>query len=133
MSASHFETVRDYLDQLGVIIEKTNEAEELFVISDEHRGVTNMIVDCEDGVLVIEQMIFKVAKDDPPMYRRLLQINRDLVHGAFVLDEDGKWVIYRDTLQLANLDLNELEASINSLGLALAMHADELIAFSKAA
>ncbi len=133
MADSHFETVSNYLNELGVEISKTDEQEELFVISDEDRGVTNMIVDCEGAILLIEQMIFEVKSDDLAMYKRLLQINRDMVHGAFVLDEDGKRVIYRDTLQLANLDLNELEASINALGLALAIHADELIDFSKAA
>jgi hypothetical protein len=60
-------------------------------------------------------------------------MNRELVHGAFVLDENGKIVLFRDTLQLANLDLNELEASINALGLGLAMYADELIGFAKPA
>ena len=64
-------------------------------------------------------------------FKRLLQINRTVVHGAFVLDENGKNVIFRDTLQLENLDKNELEGSINSLSLALAEYANELISFSK--
>jgi hypothetical protein len=65
------------------------------------------------------------------MYRRLLQMNRSLVHGAFALDEDSQMVIYRDTLQLANLDLNEVEGTLEALSLALAEFADELIAFSR--
>jgi hypothetical protein len=40
--------------------------------------------------------------------------------------------LFRDTLQLANLDFNELDASINALSLGLASFADELIALSKA-
>jgi len=66
-----------------------------------------------------------------PFYKRLLQMNRTLVHGAFVLDEAGESVLFRDTLQLENLDLNELEGSINALSLALAENANELIAFNK--
>ena len=38
---------------------------------------------------------------------------------------------FRDTLQLQNLDLNELDATINALALALATYADELIEFAK--
>jgi hypothetical protein len=60
-------------------------------------------------------------------------MNRELVHGAFVLDEGGELVIFRDSLQLENLDLNEIEASINALGLGLASFADELIDFAKSA
>jgi hypothetical protein len=65
------------------------------------------------------------------LFKRLLQMNRTLVHGAFVLDEEGKKVIFRDTLQLENLDKNELESSINALSIALAEYAGELIEFSK--
>ena len=57
--------------------------------------------------------------------------NRDIIHGAFVLDESGKKLIFRDTLQIANLDLNELEGTLNSLSLLLSEYSDELINFSK--
>jgi hypothetical protein len=58
-------------------------------------------------------------------------MKRTLVHGAFVLDEEGIKVIFRDTLQLENLDKNELEGSITALSIALAEYAGELIEFSK--
>ena len=47
------------------------------------------------------------------------------------MDEEGKKVIFRDTLQLENLDKNELEGSINALSIALAEYAGELIEFNK--
>jgi hypothetical protein len=56
--------------------------------------------------------------------------NQDIIHGAFVIDESGEKILFRDTLQLENLDLNELEASINSLSLLLSEYSDELIKFS---
>jgi hypothetical protein len=62
---------------------------------------------------------------------RLLQMNRYMVHGAFVIDEDKKKVIWRDTLQLENLDLNELQGSINALSLAINENAGELLDMSK--
>jgi hypothetical protein len=40
-------------------------------------------------------------------------------------------VIFRDTLQLQNLAPNELEGSINSLGLMMAEYAEEFIRFAK--
>ena len=67
---------------------------------------------------------------DEKVLKRLLQLNRTLVHGAFAVDDGGEKVIFRDTLQLENLDLNELEASINALSLALAENSAELLSFA---
>jgi hypothetical protein len=50
-------------------------------------------------------------------FLRLLQKNRDIVHGAFVLDGTGRRVIFRDTLPTDNMAQNEVMASINSLGI----------------
>merc|ERR1712000_599752 len=120
-----------YLEELGFSISSENTKEELVVIDDEEKGINNLIIDCEQPILVIEQIIMEVPGKVNDFFKRLLQINRTVVHGAFVLDENGKNVIFRDTLQLENLDKNELEGSINSLSLALAEYANELISFSK--
>ena len=125
------EKVKNYLFELGFSVSSENSNEELVVIDDEEKAIKNLIIDCEDPILVIEQIIMEVSGKADDFFKRLLQINRTLVHGAFVLDEEGKNVIFRDTLQLENLDKNELEGSINSLSLALAENADELISFSK--
>jgi hypothetical protein len=39
-------------------------------------------------------------------------------------------VLFRDTLELEHLDLNEVKGTIKALGLALAEYAAELITFS---
>ncbi len=125
-----FELVKSYLLDLDLTITKEDEPEELVVVEDEEAGIKNLIVDCEDPILIIEQLIMEVPEVPGDLYRRLLQMNRTLVHGAFVLDEDGKLIIFRDTLQLANLDLNELEGSIGALSLALAENGDELLNYA---
>ncbi len=129
--SGNFDKVKTYLVDLGFSISSENESEELVVINDEEKGINNLIIDCEEPILVIEQMIMTVPTACDSFFKRLLQLNRTLVHGAFVLDEDGKNILFRDTLQLENLDRNELEGSINALSLALAENASELIAFSK--
>ncbi len=123
--------VKDYLGELELSISSEDEAEELVVIDDEEKGIKNLIIDCEDPVLVLEQVIMDVPQKTDEFFKRLLQMNRTLVHGAFVLDDEGKKVIFRDTLQLENLDKNELEGSINALSIALAEYAGDLIEFSK--
>jgi hypothetical protein len=101
------------------------------VIDDEENGVKNMIIDCEEPILVIEQVIMKTPDNPRDLYKRLLQMNRELVHGAFVLDENAEVILFRDTLQLDNLDLNELEASIQALSLALSEHGSELLDYTR--
>lgn len=131
MPADYFETVKTFLLDLGYAITEENPAQELVVVQDGENGITNLIVDCEDPILILEQMILPVPNNPGQMFRRLLQMNRTLVHGAFVLNEAGTLVLFRDTLRLENLDLNELEGSIEALSLALAENAEELLAFSK--
>nr|WP_319400114.1 YbjN domain-containing protein [uncultured Carboxylicivirga sp.] len=130
--SEHFNKVKDYLLDLEYRIVSEDAAEELFVVEKEEDGISNVIVDCEDSILIIEGLLFELAKGSEDIYKSLLVMNRQIVHGAFVLDEEGKKVIFRDTLQLENLDLNELEGSLNSLKLLLSEYSDQLIEFSKA-
>lgn len=123
--------VKDYLMEMGVTIMEEDPKEQLFVVDKEEDGIKHMIVDCEDEILVVEQVIMPLPNGDAACYKRLLEMNRELLHGAFCLTEAGT-LVYRDTLQLSSLDMNELEGSIRSLSLALAEFSAELLAFAKA-
>lgn len=131
MPSEYFETVKTFLLDLGYAITDEDDAQELVVVKDEENGINNLIIDCEDPILILEQMIVPVPSKPEKMFQRLLQMNRTLVHGAFVLDEECTVVLFRDTLRIENLDLNELEGSIEALSLALAENANELLDFSK--
>jgi hypothetical protein len=126
-----FATVKQFLLDLQLSIVKEDAAECIVVVEDEERGLKNLVIDCEDPIVIFEQVILLVPTNPGDLFRRLLQMNRELVHGAFVLNEEGTMVLFRDTLQLSNLDLNEVEGTIEALSLALAEHAAELIAFSR--
>ncbi len=125
-----FATVKEYILDLGLAIAEEIPEEEIIIVNDEERGVQNLVVDCEDTVLVVEQLILKIAAGAADTYQRILQMNRDLVFGAFVLNEEGDSLLYRNTLAMENLDLNELESTINSLSLGLAEHGEELLGFA---
>ena len=127
----YFDTVKQYLLDLQLSIVSEDPANSLVVVEDEDRGLKNLVVDCEESLLVFEQIIMPVPSNPGEMFRRLLQMNRCIVQGAFALDEEGKRVLYRNTLQLANLDPNEVEGTIEALSLALAEFASELIGFNK--
>ena len=126
---TNFEKVKNIILDMGFAISHEDLKEELVVIDDDERGIKNLVIDCEDPILILEQVIIPMPKDSSDFCKRILQINRTLVHGAFVLDEEGTTLLFRDTLQLENLDRNELEGSIDALSLALAEYASELVSF----
>jgi len=126
---SDFEKVKDFILDMGFAISHEEPQEELVVIDDDERGIKNLVIDCESPILILEQVIIPMPQDSSDFCKRILQINRTLVHGAFVLDEEGTTLLFRDTLQLENLDRNELEGSIDALSLALAEYASELVSF----
>lgn len=131
-SMQHMLMVKEYLIEMGMTIVEEDAGEQLFIVDKEDDGIKHMIVDCEDEILVVEQAIMPMANADAASYKRLLEINRELLHGAFCLNTEDGMLIYRDTLQLSSLDINELEASVRALSLALAEFSSELLAFAKA-
>ena len=123
--------VKGYLLDINLNIVSEDEAKELVVVQDEENGIRNLIIDCEPPIIILEQLIMDAPEVPGEFFKRLLQMNRTMVHGAFVLDdEDGRRVIFRDTLQLENLNCNELEGSIRSLELALAENGAELLEYA---
>ncbi len=128
---NYFDKVQGFLLDLDFNILQENEEDGVFWVDKEDAGIHNLVIGCLDPILVMEQFLFEINNDNIDVYKKLLIKNRDIIHGAFVLDETGKKVIFRDTLQLENLDLNELEGSLNSLSLLMSEYSKELIEFSK--
>ena len=126
-----FEKVKDFLLDMGFVMSQEDPQEELIVIDDEERAIKNLVIDCEAPILILEQVIMPMPQDSSDFCKRLLQMNRTLVHGAFVLDDEGTTLLFRDTLQLENLDRKELEGSIDALSLALAEYGSELVSFAR--
>lgn len=129
--SGRFDLVKQYLFEMEIPIVSEDVAEQLVVVDHEENGIKNLVIDCEEPILVLEQIIMKVPQDPGDLFKRLLQMNRGLVHGAFVLDENAELILFRDTLQLENLDRNELEGSIQALSLALAEYSPELLDYAK--
>ena len=125
-----FDLIKQYLFEMEIPIVSEDPGEALVVVNNEENGIKNLVIDCEEPILVLEQIIMKAPNDPGNLFKRLLQMNRDLVHGAFVLDENAELILFRDTLQIENLDRNELEASIQALSLALAEHSSELLSYA---
>lgn len=128
---NHFTITRDFLLELNFNITTENTADGIMVVQKENSGIKNLILGIAPPILIIEQFIFTINNQSEKIFKSLLQKNRDIIHGAFVLDDTGKKVIFRDTLQIENLDLNELEGSLNSLSLLMSEYSEHIIEFSK--
>lgn len=127
----NYTKTKDFLLLLEFNISKEIKEENILIIEKENSGIKNLIINIAHPIIIIEQLIFTIEKPNHQVFKSLLKKNRDIVHGAFVLDKTGKKVIFRDTLQLENLDLNEIEGSLNSLSLLLNEYSNQIIAFSK--
>ncbi|MCD8031922.1 MAG: YbjN domain-containing protein [Bacteroides sp.] len=127
----YFERVENYLSELGYTISYQDRKEGIFCIDSEEDGIKNLIIGVAPPILILEQFIFSLQSDDKEILKSLLIKNRDIIHGAFVLDEKGEKVIFRYTLQIEHLDINELEGALNSLGLLLSEYYEQILEFSK--
>lgn len=127
-----FLMIKEYLLGLDYTIIKEDEAEELVVVENPDAGISNLVIDCDAPIVVIELHLFNMKSGSEDIFKRFLQMNREIIHGAIALDETGEKVIFRDTLQLENLDFNELQGTLNSIEVFLSENANELISIARA-
>jgi hypothetical protein len=85
MRVPNFDTVKQYIQELQLAILHEDPTEGILVVEDEERGIKNLVVDCEDPIVIFEQIIMPLPTPPGEMFRRLLQMNRALVHGGFAL------------------------------------------------
>ena len=112
--------IENYLVRLGLTYQEV--AEHTWFINDADSGVENIIVSHEDPVVVLRAKAMDIpSKSTCEFYEELLRLNgSDLVHGAYALD--GESVILVNTLLAETIDLEEFQASIDAISLALAQH-----------
>jgi len=128
---NYFSKIENFIQNINYTITYKDEKEGVFMVENLLDGVQNLIVGIAPPVIIFELYLFTITNDNLEMLKALLMKNRDIIHGAFAITEDGNKVIYRYTLQVANLDQNEFEATLNSLSLLMSEYSAQLIEFSK--
>jgi hypothetical protein len=75
-----------------------------------------------DSHLLMRVDVMQVPQEGTAkLFEELLRLNaKDMIHGAYGID--GKTIVILDSLELDTLDLEEFQASIDAIGLALAQH-----------
>ena len=125
------ETIEEFALRLDCKILYKNEQSGILKIDNQADGIHNLILGVAPPILIMEQLLFSFREDNMDMFKKMLQKNRDTIHGAFVISEEGNRVLFRYTMQLQNLDFNEFESALNSLGLLLSEFSQQIIDFSK--
>ena len=130
-SMNTIETIENFALKLDCKILYKNEQSGILKIDNQADGIHNLILGIAPPILIMEQLLFSFREDNIDMFKKMLQKNRDTIHGAFVISEEGNRVLFRYTMQLQNLDFNEFESALNSLGLLLSEFSQDIIDFSK--
>ncbi len=114
------EKLDGYLTRLSLTFQEVTPGS--WLVSDSAKGLDNVLVVLAEPLVIIRTNVMAVpSKDREALFGELLRLNAtEMVHGAYAID--GKTVIIIDTLEADTMDLEELEASFDAIGLALAQH-----------
>jgi hypothetical protein len=119
------EDLESFLIRMDLDYEEVDEG--MFLTRTESSG-TPMVVHHADALLLIRMKVMDMPEDNESsrdLYRTLLELNAtEIVHGAYGI-ENGD-LILSDTLELETLDFHELQASMESIGLAAVTHMEKI-------
>ena len=95
--------------------------ENMWLIEDSEKGLGHVFVYADDPLVTIRAKVMEQPEGDRErFYEELLRLNNEMIHGAYALE--GSNVVLVDTLESGTLDLEEYQASLEAIGLALAQH-----------
>ena len=111
--------VEGYLINLSLTYDTVDD--NVWHINDEEKGLGHVIVFAQDSLVTIRAKVMELpSRDRAAFLEELLRLNIDMVHGAYALEDNN--VILIDTLEEGSMDLEEFQASLDAIGLALAQH-----------
>lgn len=123
------ERLEGYMTKLSLTYEEVGEL--TWIIRDEEKGLENVVVAATDPLVMIRVKVMEIpAEDREAFFEELLRLNAtDVVHGAYALD--GNDVLLVETLEGETMDIEELQASLDAIGLALVQHYRQLSKYRK--
>jgi len=121
---SNSEKIEGYLVQLGLSFDQRDE--NIWLVYGEDRGLENFVVMIEYPLLVIRLNVMKIPPENRcALFEELLRLNAsDLAHGAYGIEDDTVTLV--ETLEVDRLELEELQAALDAIGLALVQHYRQL-------
>ena len=122
------EDIESYLARAGVPYEVVGD-NGMWLVRDSSQG-ENIAIKAAGPLLLFRVKVLELDEisDRAALFEELLTLNTsDLVHGAYGISEGA--VVLTCTLQIENLDYNELQGVLDDFSLALANHYEKLSKF----
>jgi len=119
------EDIESYLARAQVPYEVVGD-EGMWLVRDSSLG-EHIAIQAAGGLLLFRVKVLELREigDRGALFEELLRLNAsDLVHGSYGISDDA--VVLTCTLELENLDYNELQAVLDDFSLALANHYEKL-------
>jgi hypothetical protein len=112
--------VESYLMDLDISYQEVTP--NTFFVEDETRGLPGVAITIDEPIVFIRTKVMALPKEkDIQLLETLLGFNAtDILHGAYGIDGDD--IVLVDTLEYDNMDKNEFEAALDSVGMALSKH-----------
>jgi hypothetical protein len=123
------EKVESYLLRLSISHQETGK--NAWVVSDKDKGIDSLFIAMADSLIIMRTNVADAPKAKrEALFADLLRLNAsDMVHGAYALD--GEKIVIVDTLEAETMDIEEFQASIDAIGLALSQHYKVLAKYLK--
>jgi hypothetical protein len=122
------EDIESYLSRAEVQYEVVGE-DDMWLVRDSSLG-ENIAVKIAGSLLLFRVKVLDLSgvEEEAALFRELLKLNAtDLVHGSYGISEGA--IVLTCTLEVENLDFNELQAVLDDFSLALANHYEKLTKF----
>ena len=102
-----------------------------WVVNDEEKGLESVAIISAEPLVVFRVNVMDVPDNNrEEFYKTLLELNAaELVHGAYAIENDE--VLLVDSLEYGTMDIEEFQASLDAIGLALAQHYELLSSYRK--
>jgi hypothetical protein len=112
--------IEGYLMKLSLSFQEAGENG--WLVRDPEKGLEDLLVMIVDSHVIMRVNVMKVPEaKKASLFEELLRLNAtDMVHGAYGID--GSEIILIDSLELETMDLEEFQASMDAISLALAQH-----------
>ena len=120
--------IESYLARAEVPYEEVG-GDGMWLVHDSSQG-EKIAIQAADSLLLFRVKVLELheVRDRAALYEQLLTLNAsDLVHGAYGISDGA--VVLTCTLQIENLDYNELQGVLDDFSLALANHYEKLSKF----
>ncbi len=113
--------VFEMLTELGDF-DTEQKTDDIFLVTEPDTGL-EVIIDVEETTIIFLMDICPAERVSQEFGELLLKLNADeAVHGGFGWDTSKGKIIFKDVLEIANLDSNELQASIVSMVLTVSQN-----------